>query len=279
MRIKAFAKINLTLDITGKRKNGYHLIDSVMQSISLYDTVIVKKASEIVVGCSTKALFGKNNIAYNSAEEFFRASEINGGADIYIEKSIPTAAGLGGGSADAAAVLFGLNAIYETGFSVEELCRIGLKVGADIPFCITGGTARVEGIGEIIRRVPDMPECGIVVIKVGEKASTAEMYRKIDVKGDFSNDTPKVLAAIENHNLSLLCQNIGNAFSSVSDTEIPFELLKKTRPIGYSLSGSGPACFGIYSDFKKAEEAALFLRNNGVEAFAVKTEKNGIVIE
>ena len=161
MKVKACAKINLTLDIVGKRCDGYHLIDSVFQSVSIFDELCVEKGDGITVKCSVGSIDNKDNIVCKAAEKFFENTKINGGAAIEIKKNIPLAAGLGGGSADAAAVIVALDRLYETKLSNEQICSIGLSVGADVPFCTVGGTARVGGIGEIVEKLPDIPDCAV----------------------------------------------------------------------------------------------------------------------
>ena len=180
MKIKANAKINLTLDVLGKRDDGYHLIDSVFQSVSLGDIVTVNKCDVIRVDCTDSTICDESNIAYKAAKMLKDEFNLPGGISIQLKKVIPVAAGMAGGSSDAAAVLVALNKLYETNLSEDELCEIGLSVGADVPFCIIGGTARVGGIGEKMEKLPDMPQCAIIIIKHGQKLSTADMYRQVD---------------------------------------------------------------------------------------------------
>ena len=150
MKIKAFAKVNLSLDVTGKRADGYHTLSSVFQSVSLSDIVEIKKADSISVKCSDTSLNGEDNLCNTAAVKFFEAAKIQGGAEIFIEKHIPLAAGLGGGSTDAGAVLKGLNELYGKPLSEQKLLEIALSLGADVPFCMVGGTKLCEGIGEIM---------------------------------------------------------------------------------------------------------------------------------
>lgn len=272
LKLKANAKINLTLDITGKQNDGYHLLDSVMQSISLCDTVMLEKSSNITVDCNIKGI--EDNIAYISALKFFEYTNICGGVKISIDKNIPLSSGMGGGSADAAAVICGLNALYDTHLNKKQLCEIGLSVGADVPFCIIGGTTRVGGIGEKVESLPCIPDCYIVVVKSGEKSSTKDMYKKLDGKQDLPQKTAKMTTAIKNSNIYEVSSNLSNAFSSVFDyADIKDEFLK-TEPLGVSLSGSGPTVFGIYDDKNKAETAVKEL--NGI---LTVPQKSGIILE
>ncbi len=278
MKLKANAKINLTLDICGKRADGYHLIDSVMQSISLCDILSIEKAEVISVKCSDDTLCGDDNIASKAARAFFGFTEINGGADIYIEKHIPKAAGLGGGSADAAAVIVALDKIYETGLSVDDLCKIGLRVGADVPFCIVGGTARVGGIGEQIEKVSPMPKAHFVLSLAGEKQSTAQMYRMIDSAPQLNPYTDKMISAIENKDITAVAKVLSNAFGTVCDYSALKSDFEKTSPLGVSLSGSGPTVFAVYKNSKDADTAANQLESIGKTVYLAQNADCGIEI-
>lgn len=250
------AKLNLMLSVTGKRKDGYHLIESVMQSVSLFDTVSVETNSigNIIVKTNNEALT-EDNIAKKAAELYFEKANLYNGADIYIEKRIPVSAGLGGGSADAAAVLLILNRIYEK-FSIDELKTIGLLVGADVPFCLEGGTAFVKGIGEQIKRIKDIPNCWFLLVKNCKKSSTKQMYEKIDEIG-FSNGNKKIIAHFESGDLKAICSNISNDFYKVCKTtenEEIFRFFKSFNPLGYGLSGAGPTVFAVFDDYNKANK-------------------------
>lgn len=255
MKLKANAKINLTLDVLGRREDGYHLIDSVFQSVSLCDEVIVEKSDNITVRCSDNTLCDESNIAYKAAQKFFKFTKICGGAEITIEKHIPLASGMGGGSADAAAVIVALDKLYNTNLSQDTLCQIGLSVGADVPFCIVGGTARVGGIGEQMISLPNMPDCAILLIKHGQKLSTADMYRKVDSCPQSAYYTQAVADGIKSGDLTAVCKNVFNAFSSVCDNTELITNIKSTAPLAVSLSGSGPTVFAIYGSLRDANNA------------------------
>lgn len=272
--LKANAKLNLTLDICGKREDGYHLLDSVMQSISLYDTVKLQISDKISVCCDCKEINGEDNIAYLSAVKFFEYVGISGGVKISISKNIPLSSGMGGGSADAAAVICGLNKLYKTSLNETELCKIGVAVGADLPFCIIGGTARVSGIGEKVEKLCDIPQCYIVVVKAGEKSSTKDMYKKLDGMACLSLNTDEMIKAINNRSIKDISLNCINAFSSVFDYNDIKEVFIKTLPLGVSLSGSGPTVFGIYDGKEKAQRCAELL--NGI---VTVPKSKGIIIE
>lgn len=279
MKLRANAKINLTLDITGRRNDGYHIIDSVFQSISLCDEVTVEKSNDIFVHCSDSSICDKSNIAYRSAEKFFDYTCAAGGADIKIKKHIPLASGMGGGSADAAAVIVALNKIYNTNLTKSELCEIGLSVGADVPFCIVGGTSRVGGIGEKMNELPNIPECAILLCKHGKKISTAEMYEKVDAYPQEVFYTQKAVDAITNGNLKDICKNVFNAFSAVCDNDILISDIKYTNPLAVSLSGSGPTVFAIYGNKDDANRAGDVLRQKNYNPIITTAAKSGIVFE
>ena len=279
MKLKANAKINLTLDVLGKREDGYHFIDSVFQSVSLGDIVEVDKADNIVVSCSDSSICDESNIAYKAAKKFFEYTSIQGGANVKIEKRIPLASGMGGGSADAAAVIVALDRLYNTNLSQDALCGIGLSVGADVPFCIMGGTARVGGIGEKMSKLPNMPDCAILLIKHGQKLSTADMYSKVDAFPQESFYTDKMVEGIETGDLNAVCQNVFNAFDSVCDNKDLVNDIKSTSPLAVSLSGSGPTVFAIYADEIQANAAKLEIEKRGYNPYIVTPSKSGIEIE
>lgn len=279
MRLKAFAKVNLTLDVTGRREDGYHLIDSVMQSVSLYDTVALEKAPEIEVTASVNELCGENNIAFRAAKIFFREIGSADGARIHIEKNIPYPAGLGGGSADAAAVFVGLNALYGAGLTENQLRELSLKAGADVPFCISGGTARVGGIGEKIAAMPPIEGLWLVIAAAGEKKSTAEMYSRLDAAPVLSAYTEEFIGRQENGGTAGALPYCKNAFSfAYSESEV-FGELKKSGALAVSLSGSGPSAFGIFENKKAAELAAKRLCGRGIRAYTAESRRRGVIIE
>ncbi len=279
MKLKACAKINLTLDILGKREDGYHLIDSVFQSVSLCDVLTVEKSDGISVCCTDSTINDKDNIAYKAAKCFFEYTNINGGVSVKIEKHIPLASGMGGGSADAAAVILALDKIYGTNLSEDALCEIALRVGADVPFCIAGGTARVGGIGEKIEKLPACPDCTILLIKHGKKQSTAQMYKKIDSYPTRELHTEEAVNAIKSGDIKALCQNVSNSFALVCDNTALINDIKATTPSAVSLSGSGPTVFAIYNDTDTAKKALQKLEELGYTPILTKPAQRGIVFE
>ena len=279
--LKACAKLNLFLDITGKCENGYHLIKSVMQSVDIFDRVSVKKSSEISVKCSESALDGEHNLAHKAAALFFGQTGTAGGAEIYIEKRIPMQAGMAGGSADAAAVLYGLNRLYEAKLSAGELCAMGARLGADLPFCLCGGTMLCEGIGERLSPLPELSDCFFVIVKPEIGMSTAESYRIYDEHeaaglehGDFS----AMNTALEAENI----QNVGKALYNALECTVPDSVLKiksallKVGAEGALMTGSGTAVFGIFQSIEKAAAARDALSAEYGSIFIARPAKSAV---
>lgn len=276
IKLKVGAKINLNLYVGKKRNDGYHELDGVMQSVSLFDTLTIKKSDKITLECSKPRLSGKDNLGYKAATLFFEKTKINGGAHIYINKNIPEAAGLGGGSADAAAVLVGLNRLYKARLSTDELQTLALSLGADVPFFITGGTTRAQGIGEKLSPVPTLKQGYFVLAKAGQKPSTKEMYCQLDSK---ERDEINVDASIENikkGDLKGLCAFLSNSFSEVYADKSVENRLKEFAPLGVGLSGSGPTHFAIFSKKIDAQRCENALIAEKISAFAVKPIKKSV---
>lgn len=278
-RLKANAKINLSLDITGKREDGYHLIDTLMQSVSLYDIVTVKKAKNIKVKCSLGELSGEDNIAFKAAKLFFQKTALSGGAHIYIKKTIPAAAGLGGGSADAAAVLLGLDRLYNTNLSNTDLCEVALKLGADVPFFIKGGTQRAEGIGEVLTPLKPLEKGYFVLCKADSKPSTGEMYRILDSKEHIYVDMNSATQYCENNDLQSLCRVMDNSFISVWENNRLSKRLQEFKPLGVGLSGSGPTWFAVFDNLKMAKKCEHTLKKEKITAFTVTPCKDAIIFD
>lgn len=263
MIVKAYAKLNLTLDVLGKTDNGYHILDSVFQSVGLYDTLKIEKAEKSSVRCEGI----DNNIALSAANEFFAKTRLKGGAQIKIEKGIPLLSGLGGGSSDAAAVIVALDHIYNTNLTGKELEEIAIKCGADVPFCLHGGTARIGGTGDKITLLSEISGLWTVLIKAGEKESTARMYAKLDERPFLPPVTEDFLKALNRGDIDSAFGKINNAFSSVAVLDEVIKAIKNERPMGVSLSGSGPTHFGIFKDEKAALSAAENLKKTGYPVY------------
>ena len=277
LKIKANAKINLSLSVLGKRFDSYHELDTVMQSISLNDTVYIEKSDKITVECGE--LGGEDNIAFKAAAAFFKASGINAGAKIKIEKRIPSAAGMGGGSADAAAVLVGLDKLYEAELSYERLLSVAVKLGADVPFLICGGTARAKGIGEILEPVKPLCGCYFLIAKGENKPSTGEMFRRLDSAKYNKPDIEKTVSALNSGDVSAVFSSLDNSFAALwQESHVKAELLK-TDADGVSLSGSGPAWFAVYRDKEKAVAAEKALKALRIPVFICEPQNKSLIFE
>ena len=285
MKVKVAAKINLMLDILKKLPNGYHSLFMIMQSVDLYDTITVEKNNEnkIVIKCDTDGVpCNEKNIAYKCAKAFFNACNIEEqGITIEIEKNIPMAAGTAGGSADGAGVLYCLNKIYDTNFTQKELCEIGSKVGADIPFSLTGGTAITLNTGDIIAPVKDLPECYIVLCKPDQDVSTPEAYAQFDALSRVRNlDRVSMIEAVANADYEKICAYCGNVFEQA--VEVPKRphikgVMRKCGADACCMSGSGPTVFGLFSNKEKAEDCYNKLTKKYNSVYLCKPTNKGII--
>ncbi|MBR5743448.1 MAG: 4-(cytidine 5'-diphospho)-2-C-methyl-D-erythritol kinase [Clostridia bacterium] len=217
------AKINLTLAVTGRAENGYHLLDMVMQNVELADTVRVEKADALRVETNLYYLpADSRNIAYKMAERFFRETGVRGGAEICITKKIPVSAGLAGGSGNGAAVLKGLNRLYGTGLSLREMQELAFPVGSDIPFCLAGGAARVRGMGEKVERIKGLPPCTVLLVKPAFGISTEAAYRAFDEnRPPETPDTEGMLDALRRNDLETVGALLSNQLEAVASACIP----------------------------------------------------------
>lgn len=285
MKVKAAAKINLMLDILKKLDNGYHSLFMIMQSVDLYDTVTVEKNSinEIIIKCNKEGVpCNEKNIAYKCAKAFFDFCNIEDrGVTIEIEKNIPMAAGVAGGSADGAAVLYCLNKIYKTNLTDRELAKIGNKVGADIPFSLTGGTAVTLGTGNVIAPVTDLPDCYIVLAKPEQDVSTPEAYAEFDSLTRVRHlDRVSMIDAVSNGDYEKICSLCGNVFEQA--VEVPKRphikgVMRKCGADACCMSGSGPTVFGIFKDKEKAEQCYEKLFKKYTEVYLCKPVNSGII--
>lgn len=276
---KSYAKINLTLDVLGRLDNGYHEIKMIMQSINLFDLVVVDaqpSGISLSTNCSCLPNNAKN-IAYKAAELFFKETKTKGGAKILIHKNIPIAAGLAGGSGNAAAVLCALNLLYNTDLPDSELARIGLTLGADVPYCIFGGTCLAEGIGERLTPLPSVEGLPVVLVKPPVNISTAVIYKNIDSEKEPRHpDTDAAVSAIKSENTAALCANLFNIMEPVTQNLCPqIPQIKQTLiDLGARaavMSGSGPTVFGIFSDNAAAKNAHDVLCKEYTEVFLTHT--------
>ncbi|MBR4867818.1 MAG: 4-(cytidine 5'-diphospho)-2-C-methyl-D-erythritol kinase, partial [Clostridia bacterium] len=246
---------------------GYHTLDTVMQSIGLQDklTLSLNESSCVCITCSDESLCGEQNLAYRAATVFLDAiGKLGQGVAIHIEKQIPLAAGLGGGSADAAAVLMGLNHLFGEPLSLEALKELALPLGADVPFCLVGGTCRATGIGECLTPLAVEPSGWLVLTKPCQKESTGAMYQKYDeIKGLQDEKSCAIINEIGSNEWTTFCKELHNDFLSLYEQEqihAAVEMFKQSGTIGSGLSGSGPTVFGIFADLKKAEVCAIQMK-------------------
>ena len=266
--VKAHAKINLTLDIVGKRDDDYHLLETVMQSVSLHDIVSVSKDNSGGISVSTSdddIADDETNLAFRAAKAFFEHTGIfNSGTEIRIKKHIPTQAGLAGGSADGAAVIVALNELYSADLSDEELWSIGEDVGADVPFCITGGTMMVRGIGNILSPLPDLADCFILIAKPDSGVSTGSAYAAVDnFAGKLVHPlTDDVCGDICAEDIPAVAKRVCNVFEQALALEEPAEIkaaMLECGALGACMTGSGSAVFGIFEDEDDAEKCCGIL--------------------
>lgn len=261
---RSYAKINLTLDVLGKRADGYHDVKMIMQTTGLFDLVVVDKtAGGISVTTNLKYLpTDEKNIAFKAAAVFFEHCGIKGGAKILIHKNIPVAAGLAGGSGNAAAVLCALDRLYNTNLSDAELCKIGSLLGADVPYCIMGGTQLAEGIGEVLTELTPLPKTTVLLVKPPINISTAKIYAEIDSCAKLNHpETDAVLNAIKTGDVKTVAQKLSNVMDAVTETENPVitdikENMIRNGALGCAMSGSGPTVFGLFDNAAKAKDCA-----------------------
>lgn len=273
LQMRAYAKINLYLEICGRRENGYHEIDTVMQTVGLFDKVTLcydPEGAGITLTCNKKHIpTDRGNIAYKCAEKFFEETGRKGGLSIHIEKKIPVAAGLGGGSADGAAVLRGLDRLCRTDLSLEALCAMGAQIGADIPFCIRGGCARATGIGEIFSTVADLEQLVPVIAMGKQGSSTPAAYKALD-DADYrgAGDAMGMIEALSKKDNEQVLSCLYNAFEGVilqgnPEAKALREGFLNLGAKGALMSGSGAAVFGLFDSTKEAQAACDALRDEG----------------
>lgn len=276
----AFAKINLTLDVLGKREDGYHDLSSVMQTVSIRDDIEI----DIGTGKPWRLLCDKEdiptdsrNLAWKAAERFFNATGKDpDGIEIRITKRIPSQAGLGGGSADAAAVLRALNKHYDSPFSILALAELGASVGSDVPFCVVCGTAMVEGRGERLRKLPDMPDCCIVVCKPDFSCATGELYEKLDSVAIAKHPDNKAIEnALYAGDLGKIAENVYNVFDPVvTQDHLEMNYIKSIcnsyGAVAYQMTGSGSAVFAIAESFEYAAVICNMLKDNYSQVYICK---------
>lgn len=272
MRLQAFAKINLGLDVLGKREDGYHEVRMIMQTIRMYDQLDMRKSVEPGIHLTTNKKYipvDENNLVWRAAKLMMDTCGIIEGVSIHLHKVIPVAAGMAGGSSDAAATLVGMNRLFHCGLSKEKLMELGVQIGADVPYCVLRGTALAEGIGEKLTALPPMPDCWILIGKPGISVSTKYVYTTLDLNTDTVHpDIDGMKKALEDGNLYGITERMGNVLQDVTIPAYPEverikEQMKTLGAVNAMMSGSGPTVFGIFDNEEKAQEACQKLRESG----------------
>ena len=285
--INAMAKINLGLDVLRRRENGYHDVKMIMQTVDIYDTLEFEKRddSQIIIKVDAMELpTDENNLIYKATKLLFEKRDVKEGVEITLTKRIPIAAGMAGGSTDAAAALVGINRLFDLGFSMEELKEVGVKIGADVPYCIEGGTALSEGIGEILTKLPDAPDCFVVVAKPEISVSTKYVYENLHANElKYHPDIDGMVEAIHNQDLDGVCKRMENVLETVTEKKYPVisqlkQMLLDAGAENSLMSGSGPTVFAIFKEEVKAKEALKKVEESGlakqsfVTVFAKETQ-------
>ena len=273
IRLKARAKINLGLDVTGKREDGYHEVRMVMQSINLYDSIRITKSSEPGIRICTNRSYlptNEDNLIYKAVKLMMDEYDIHSGVDVVLDKFIPVAAGMAGGSSDAAAAMVGMMKLFSVKTSMRKLMELGVKIGADVPFCIMRGTVLAEGIGERLTRLDPMPSCPILIAKPGISVSTKFVYSHLKLdENTVHPDIDGMIDAIKRKDINGICSKMGNVLESVTIGAYPvIEEIKQqmmvSGAINAMMSGSGPTVFGIFGETKNAAACADMLKTSGI---------------
>lgn len=271
LKLKAYGKINLALDVLRRREDGYHEVRMIMQTVGIYDQLelqVIHKP-EIIVETNLSYLpVNENNLVYQAASLLMKEFQITGGLHISLRKFLPVAAGMAGGSSDAAAVLFGVNRLFQLGLSREELMQRGVKIGADVPYCILRGTALSEGIGEKLTPLPPMPQCKVLIAKPAVSVSTKMVYENLhanELTREQHPDIDGMIEAIRQQDLEKVARKFGNVLELVTASRYPVieqlkTLMKERGALNALMSGSGPTVFGLFADPKDARSAYEELR-------------------
>ncbi len=271
--LKALAKINLGLDVLGKREDGYHEVRMVMQTIHLYDRVEIKKTRSPHIHVETNLYYlpvNEDNLVYRAAKLMKDEFQIKEGVRIVLQKFIPVAAGLAGGSSDAAAVLVGMNRIFNLGLKQSKLMELGLKIGADVPFCIMRGTALAEGIGEKLTALPPMPKCPVLIAKPAISVSTKAVYEGLKLYDGMEHpDIDGVMEGIQQKDLKGVASHMGNILETVTIPMYPViddikKLMMENGALNAMMSGSGPTVFGLFPNEKEIRRAYEALKQSGL---------------
>ena len=270
--VKALAKINLGLDVIRRREDGYHEVSMVMQTIHLYDRLDIQKNTSGQITMETNLAFlptNENNLVYKAAKLLCDEFQIKDGIHVNLQKRIPVAAGMAGGSTDAAAVLYGINKIFDLGLTTEQLMERGVKIGADVPYCLLRGTALAEGIGEKLSPLPPMVKCPILIAKPNINVSTKFVYENLKLDGIKHPDIQKLIADIKEKDLYKIAADMGNVLETVTIPEYPIiaeikEHMMNHGAVGSMMSGSGPTVFGLFDSEQTAEAAYNAMKRSGL---------------
>ena len=278
--VLAPAKLNLSLDVVGTLPNGYHDLDMVMQTIDLYEKIILKTSRDLRLSLPGSFVPANDkNTAVKAALAFFDYTGLLAGVDINVYKRVPVRAGMAGGSADAAGVLVGLNKLYGAKLSMSELCAIGAGIGADVPFALLGGTCRVRGVGDLMKALPPCPDCRFVVVMPSVGVSTPEAFARYDTMGSpVHPDCEAQEQAIRKNDLAAVCAAAGNALEHCSgavETPAICEILRANGAITAQMTGSGAAVFGIFADESQARAAAAVLRKGYKQVYVCRPTTGG----
>lgn len=285
LKLKSLAKINLGLDVLGKRENGYHDVRMVMQTIYLYDHVTLQKKETPGIDLKTNLFYlpvDEKNIAYKAAKMLIDEFQIKSGISITLDKHIPVAAGMAGGSSNAATVLVGMNRLFNLGLSEKDLMERGVKLGADVPYCVMRGTALAEGIGEELSSLPPLPKCYILIAKPSISVSTKTVYEKLDAHEiEVHPDIDGILRGLEAEDIEKVAASMGNVLERVTIEDYPIieeikEVMKAEGALNAMMSGSGPTVFGIFMDRKLGKQAQKRIQQKGLakQVYLVNVHNN-----
>jgi 4-diphosphocytidyl-2-C-methyl-D-erythritol kinase len=271
--LKALAKINLGLDVVRRREDGYHEVRMVMQTIHLYDTLDIRKSEKTGIEIRSNLSFlpvNENNLVYKAGRLLMDEFGIDGGVAVDLKKRIPVAAGMAGGSTDAAAMLYGMNCLFDLGLSLRELMTRGATIGADVPYCLMRGTALAEGIGEKLTSLPPMVKCPVLIAKPPISVSTKFVYQNLKLTEDTVHpDIDRLLSDIRKKDFAGVCGDMGNLLETVTIPAYPVVQQIKERMLesgadAAMMSGSGPTVFGLFSDAATARRAKEDMRRSGI---------------
>lgn len=288
IKLKSRAKINLSIDVLGKRQDGYHLVEMIMQTIDLYDLIEIKEIEDnqiVIKSTSNEIPLDCNNLMYKATNLIKQMFDIDKGVEIYIEKNIPVAAGMAGGSSNAAAMLVGLNKLWNLNLKNQQLEQIGLKLGADVPFCINGGAVLASGIGEKLTPIKGLTkDVCILVCKPDLFVSTKEVYECIDSKDiEKRPNNEFLIECLKNKDNKQLATNMFNVLEEVTAEKYPVieqikNIMIKNKALGAMMSGSGPTVFGLYENMEDAQKCKSILENQFKQTFVVACEEKGVEV-